>query len=623
MARSPGILSPLGRFVGGACAMGGPDVVLAGIAGGAIGGPVGVGLLATLALFAGGVAFHRGKKAGATQAKTEQILDRLTVLMHEHRSLSRALALLPEGVSAGSPEIAHRIRTLRTTFADDDPSAVAIRLEETPDLAAFLEAQTKEREATDEQFRMGLNVLIDVAVKQGRFRQDALDALNGLGAKVDAILEGQHRFEAKIDDVVSLHTDFKAFMAESLDHLRRERFHETKERERIRNEMQVVYAEELARERDARISAERAAQALLDVRHVHGIEIALRRHGGQAIIDALLTLPVPTPDIRADIHRKVAQWAYLIGNIEQAERSLAILLKLDSTDVEALNQRGHVHRLLGELAQAEAAYHRVLELADEDRGWQAIANINLGNVLLTRGDLDGAEVMFGRALAIEEQLGRMEGMANAYGNLGIVLDTRGDHERAERMFHKALAIHQELNNQQGMAKAYTNLGIVLGTRRDLDGAENYHRKALAIHEQMGRTEGIANAFGNLGVVRRRKGDLREAEAMHRNALAFHEKMDNKLGMADNFGNLGIVLSARHDYDGAEAMYKMAQAIDEQLGRPEGIATASANLGLIAKQRGNLAEARRLWTLAHDLFAEIGAKPMTKQLQGWLDGLPPA
>ena len=69
------------------------------------------------------------------------------------------------------------------------------------------------------------------------------------------------------------------------------------------------------------------------------------------------------------------------------------------------------------------------------------------------------------------------------------------------------------------------------------------------------------------------------------------------------------------------MHKKALTINEKLGRLEGLAINNQNLGIIAEQRKDFAEARRLWTRCRDLYAKLGAKPMEKQLQGWLDGLP--
>ena len=69
---------------------------------------------------------------------------------------------------------------------------------------------------------------------------------------------------------------------------------------------------------------------------------------------------------------------------------------------------------------------------------------NLGNVLQTRGDLDGAEEMYRKSLKINEELGRKEGMASDYGNLGIVLKTRGDLDGAKQNWQKSVAFFREI-----------------------------------------------------------------------------------------------------------------------------------------------------------------------------------
>jgi tetratricopeptide (TPR) repeat protein len=63
---------------------------------------------------------------------------------------------------------------------------------------------------------------------------------------------------------------------------------------------------------------------------------------------------------------------------------------------------------------------------------------NLGVIYWTRGELDRAEEMLKKSLAINEKLGRQEGMAASYGNLGNIYWTRGELDRAEEMLKKAL-----------------------------------------------------------------------------------------------------------------------------------------------------------------------------------------
>ncbi|MGH8566008.1 MAG: tetratricopeptide repeat protein [Gammaproteobacteria bacterium] len=62
----------------------------------------------------------------------------------------------------------------------------------------------------------------------------------------------------------------------------------------------------------------------------------------------------------------------------------------------------------------------------------AIGTADLGLIYGTRGELERAEEMHKKSLAINEKLGRQEGMASVYGNLGVIYGTRGELERAER-----------------------------------------------------------------------------------------------------------------------------------------------------------------------------------------------
>ena len=66
-------------------------------------------------------------------------------------------------------------------------------------------------------------------------------------------------------------------------------------------------------------------------------------------------------------------------------------------------------------------------LRDDQRAI-AVAYGNLGNIAMTRGDLEEAVDCFTQGLALDEELGRKEGMATQYGNLGVVATERDDLE---------------------------------------------------------------------------------------------------------------------------------------------------------------------------------------------------
>ena len=321
---------------------------------------------------------------------------------------------------------------------------------------------------------------------------------------------------------------------------------------------------------------------------------------------------------------EVAAIAFLRGDIPTTRTCLDEVLRLTPHDVRALNQLGHLERLLGNLDAAEQAYQHVLAAGKKggDQMLQAVAYGNLGNVYATRGALDEAEAMYKKSLAIEEKLGRLEGMASDYGNLGVVYKKRGALDHAEEMYKKSLAINEKLGALEGMANQNGNLGNVYLARGALDHAEEMYKKSLAINEKLGSLGGMAIQYGNLGVVYMTRGELDESEAMYKKSLAINEKLGRLEGMASDYGNLGIVYQTRGALDEAEAMYKKALEITEKIASLEVTANQFCNLATLHKLRGDKSQAREYWTKARDLFAQIGMPHMVKKVQGWLDGLDP-
>ncbi len=302
-----------------------------------------------------------------------------------------------------------------------------------------------------------------------------------------------------------------------------------------------------------------------------------------------------------------------IGSLVRAEALFERALEIAGDDrgavAAAYGNLGLIYKTRGDLEQAESMHRKSLAINEKLRRKESIAIDygNLGLIYQTRGDLDQAETMHRKSLAINEELGRKEGMASDYGNLGGIYQTRGDLEQAEAMLRKALAIEEELGRKEGMANNYGNLGVIYQTRGDLDQAESMYRESLAINEELGRKEGMANNYGNLGVIYQTRGDLEQAESMHRKSLAINEELGRKEGMASNYGNLGLVYRTRGDLEQAESMLRKALAIEEELGRKEGMASNYGNLGGIYQTRGDLEQAETMHRKSLAIEEELGRK----------------
>ena len=266
------------------------------------------------------------------------------------------------------------------------------------------------------------------------------------------------------------------------------------------------------------------------------------------------------------------------GRITEAERCFASAVAA-GRDIAAFNEYGRFLLRIGRLTHARAMYERVVESADaedEPERWRATGYGNLGLIHRMRGELDEAERLHRKALEIDEQLGRREGMAADYGNLGLIHEERGELDEAERLYRKALEIDEQLGRREGMAADYGNLGLIHRMRGELDEAERMLRKALEIFERLGRREGMAADYGNLGLIHEERGELDEAERMLPQGSQYSTRSSGYRSIwPTEYGNLGRAPRRRAViWTKPNGCYRRALEIDKKLGRLEGMATAT-------------------------------------------------
>ncbi len=107
---------------------------------------------------------------------------------------------------------------------------------------------------------------------------------------------------------------------------------------------------------------------------------------------------------------------------------VAVALRPDSPF--AHNQLGIAWRAMHNWGEAEASIRRAIELGKKYPKF-AGAQVNLGNMLLEKGDLDGAEANYRAAIVIDPEA------TGIYFNMGLVYDRRGDLPKAEDWYRKA------------------------------------------------------------------------------------------------------------------------------------------------------------------------------------------
>ena len=107
----------------------------------------------------------------------------------------------------------------------------------------------------------------------------------------------------------------------------------------------------------------------------------------------------------------------------------------------------------------------------------------------------------------------LRGVALAVNNIGMVQFERGRLSSAEMIFRKALKIDESLAYQRGIARELGNIGKVLSKREKFDSALVYYEKALRIEQDLNHMLGILETMVDIAKVHFAKKDFAKASAI--------------------------------------------------------------------------------------------------------------
>ena len=186
--------------------------------------------------------------------------------------------------------------------------------------------------------------------------------------------------------------------------------------------------------------------------------------------------------------------------------------------------------------------------------------LNLGRLFRTAGEVEKAERVINRALALEPE------SSAAWGKRALVQMDSGQPQQAEASFRRALEL------QPGNLEAQINLATLLGRQDRL-------AEALALYQAaLSRSLNREETFNNMGTTLLRMNRFREAARAFRQALAIDDRA------ATVHFNLGGALEGQKRLDEAEAAYLRAIEIDPSYAKPY------YNLALLMEHSNRLAQA---------------------------------
>jgi ATP/maltotriose-dependent transcriptional regulator MalT len=117
-----------------------------------------------------------------------------------------------------------------------------------------------------------------------------------------------------------------------------------------------------------------------------------------------------------------------------------------------------------------------------------------GDILKTRGDLDGAMVLYKDAERICREKGDRSGQGITLLAQADILETRGDLDGALALNKEAERIIRELGNKRYLDFVLTFQAAILETRGDLVGALGVYKEQESIYRELGDSAGLAGSL---------------------------------------------------------------------------------------------------------------------------------
>ncbi|KYK28897.1 MAG: hypothetical protein AYK19_20420 [Theionarchaea archaeon DG-70-1] len=235
-------------------------------------------------------------------------------------------------------------------------------------------------------------------------------------------------------------------------------------------------------------------------------------------------------------------------------------------EADTLTTLGILSMRRGDLEGAQKRFEKALTIYQDtdEKMWEANTLWALGDLALKTGDYEGAQKRYKRALKIYQCINKKLGEANAFMRLGILAFRTGDHEGAQKRYKRALKIYQHINAKIGEANTFRALGDLAMWTGELEGAQRRYKRALKIYQITDAKDGVARTFIRLAQQAALTDELDHAETSLNNALTINREIEDLEGQADAHLVKAFVFLKHHNAVKAKRQLDCCSSIQDKI-----------------------------------------------------------
>lgn len=312
----------------------------------------------------------------------------------------------------------------------------------------------------------------------------------------------------------------------------------------------------------------------------------------------------------------------LIRDPEEAANLYDEAVKLHD-DAALWRRNGDVKLVRGDLNGAQKAFLKAIELAEQrnEAHQKAAACLGLGRVARRKRQSRKAIEILEDALDQARSLRRHDLAGTAARNLGALLTRRQMFEDAQAMFEDAITFDQKSSNPEGLAEAYEGMGRIALVQNDIENAEDLMTQGFDALKKAGSPPlPMANILKSLGEVHHKQGDFEQTDDALAAAIDFAESAKSESYLSDLLYECGVIYFDAGALERAEKCHGRSLLINQDLERPRYIARQCWALGDVYKARHEYKKAMVLGRQAEQMFRAADDMESALSVTTWIGGV---
>jgi predicted ATPase/class 3 adenylate cyclase/Tfp pilus assembly protein PilF len=303
-------------------------------------------------------------------------------------------------------------------------------------------------------------------------------------------------------------------------------------------------------------------------------------------------------DEEHDDLRTALRWSDETGEVERGLRLSGALWRF-------WEMRGYLtegrQRLIAVLVQPQTS---------GSMGLRAKALNGAGMLAYRQGDYVVARSLYEEGLAIWQDVGDKQGIADSLNDLGNVANALGDYEAARARYEESIAAQRALDQKRGTAITLNNLGYLDYRHGHYETARALLEESLALFREIGAIRDSAFPLTGLGILALYQGENALARSLLQEGLTIRRELGDKRGIADSLNRMANVEHNLGNYAMARSDYEQGLKIFRELGDKQSIANSLNHLGSVSLSEGDYVSAHSLLAESLVIFQEVGGKRET-------------